>query len=70
MTQGINATPLELFLCDIAKPYQALAYEYRLGEALKKHGNTCLKDAVVPQNSPDYATNRDLFDRTFTHLSC
>jgi hypothetical protein len=62
--QSINTTPLELFICAITKPYHALAYEYKFAEALKKQGDICFDYAEVPQNRPDYGTNRDLFDRT------
>lgn len=62
--KAINTTPLELFLCAIAKPYDGLAYEYALAGALKSQGHTCFKDILVSSQSPDYGINRDLFDRT------
>ncbi|KAK9778771.1 putative Mus7/MMS22 family-domain-containing protein [Seiridium cardinale] len=62
--KGINATSIELFLCAIAKPHPALAYEYRLAEALKRQNDCCLKDVIVPKHGPDYGANRDLIDRT------
>ncbi|KAF2999181.1 hypothetical protein E8E14_005448 [Neopestalotiopsis sp. 37M] len=62
----INVTPLEVFLCAISKPYDGLAYEYQLAEALKRQGKDCFKDLIVPTKNPDYEMNRDLFDRTLS----
>ncbi|KAI0137171.1 Mus7/MMS22 family-domain-containing protein [Xylariales sp. AK1849] len=70
--KDINVTPLEVFLCAITKPFQAFAYENRLAEALKRHGDPYLKDAVVignvDGNRPDYPGNRDLFDHTLSAM--
>ncbi|ETS79151.1 hypothetical protein PFICI_09004 [Pestalotiopsis fici W106-1] len=61
--KAINVTPLEVFLCAIAKPFDGLAYEYQLADALKRQGDDCFKDIIVPTQHPDYGINRDLFDR-------
>ncbi|KAI1495850.1 Mus7/MMS22 family-domain-containing protein [Biscogniauxia marginata] len=63
--KDLGMTILDLFLGEIVKPYEYLAYENRLAAGMKHHGDPYLKDAVVEiGNSPDYSSNRDLFAHT------
>jgi hypothetical protein len=58
-------------LCAITKPTQALAYENRFVEAMKRHGDLYIRDALaVYGNGPIEWSNRDLFDRKSTHARC
>ncbi|KAI1412377.1 Mus7/MMS22 family-domain-containing protein [Hypoxylon sp. FL1857] len=55
---------LELFLMELVKPLNFLAYENRLAMALKRRGDPYLKDATIEiGNDPDYNTNKGLFAR-------
>ncbi|KAI1139840.1 Mus7/MMS22 family-domain-containing protein [Hypoxylon sp. FL0543] len=62
--QDVSGSILDLFLMELVKPLDLLAYENRLALALKRRGDPYLKDAVVEIGiSPDYNSNRDLFAR-------
>ncbi len=62
--KDLGVTTLEIFLGAITKPFEYLAYETRLAEALKRHGDPYLTDAFIDVGkSPDYNSNRDLFSR-------
>ncbi|KAH8677513.1 Mus7/MMS22 family-domain-containing protein [Xylariales sp. PMI_506] len=65
---SINTTPVELFLCAITKPFGWLSYENKLAEALKKHEEFYLEEAVVYGGMPDYPSNRDLFAQTLSAM--
>lgn len=66
--KDIDASPLELFICAITKPYQGLAFEYKLAAALKRQNDPYFKDMAIPSCKPDYEANRDLFDRILSTL--
>ncbi|KAI1495298.1 Mus7/MMS22 family-domain-containing protein [Biscogniauxia mediterranea] len=56
---------LDLFLGEIVKPFEYLAYENHLASAMKCSGDPYMKDAIVEMgNSPDYNSNRNLFTHT------
>jgi hypothetical protein len=53
---------LDLFLTEITKPTEFLAYENRLAISLKGLGEVFLENAVMEVgNTPDYGSNRELF---------
>ncbi|CAJ2510738.1 Uu.00g063630.m01.CDS01 [Anthostomella pinea] len=67
--KDIGMTSLDLFLCEIVKPFDYLAYENRLAMAMKRQGDPYLEAAVIETgNSPDYNSNRDLFNYTLTAM--
>ncbi|KAK8133721.1 hypothetical protein PG984_005733 [Apiospora sp. TS-2023a] len=67
--EDINATPLGVLLDAVAKPSTALAYENRLAYAVKQHASKYLQDVPIEVgNTPDYNSNRDLFEHIITSL--
>ncbi|RWA06238.1 hypothetical protein EKO27_g8867 [Xylaria grammica] len=61
--KDLGLTPLDLFLIEITKPFEYLAYENRLATSFKKLSETYLENAVIEVgNTPDYSSNRDLFN--------
>ncbi|KAI1076535.1 Mus7/MMS22 family-domain-containing protein [Whalleya microplaca] len=67
--KDLGVTMLALFLVEVVKPFEFLAYENRLAQAIKRHGEPCLKDAVIEVgNSPDYNSNRALFSHAITAM--
>ncbi|KAI0843677.1 Mus7/MMS22 family-domain-containing protein [Hypoxylon sp. FL0890] len=62
--KDVGGSILDLFLMELVKPLNFLAYENRLALAMKRRGDPYLKDAVIEiGNSPDYNSNMDLFAR-------
>ncbi|KAI1780676.1 Mus7/MMS22 family-domain-containing protein [Hypoxylon cercidicola] len=60
--KDLGGTILDLFLLELVKPFNFLAYENQLALAIKRHDDTYLKGAAIEVgNSPDYQSNRDLF---------
>ncbi|KAI2617473.1 Mus7/MMS22 family-domain-containing protein [Hypoxylon sp. NC1633] len=52
----------DLFLLELIKPWDHLAYENRLALAIQQRGDPYLEDAVIDLgDNPGYDTNRDLF---------
>ncbi|KAI0007953.1 Mus7/MMS22 family-domain-containing protein [Xylariaceae sp. FL0662B] len=67
--KDLGATILDLFLVEVVKPFEFLAYENRFAQAIKRHGEPYLKDAVIEiGNSPDYNSNRSLFSHTIAAM--
>ncbi|KAH9898668.1 Mus7/MMS22 family-domain-containing protein [Xylariomycetidae sp. FL2044] len=67
--KDLNAATHELFLWEIVKPSQYLGFENQLAAILKRQSDPLFKDAVVEVgNSPDYSSNRDLFNHTLTTM--
>ncbi|KAK7752931.1 hypothetical protein SLS62_005090 [Diatrype stigma] len=65
----VGATTIELFLGAITKPFQYLAYENRLAEALKHRDDPYLTDAFIEVGKgPDYNSNRDLFSHAISRM--
>ncbi|RYC55795.1 hypothetical protein CHU98_g10412 [Xylaria longipes] len=59
----LGLTPLDLFLAEIIKPFEHLAYENRLAMSFKRLGGAYLQDTIIEVgNTPDYSSNRDLFN--------
>ncbi|KAL6866329.1 hypothetical protein ACO1O0_002437 [Amphichorda felina] len=53
----------EVWMLAIAKPRDSLAFENKLAEQLVRHGKEFVPEAVAGLAiSPDYSTNRDLFE--------
>jgi hypothetical protein len=51
-----------VLLSEITKPFEYLAYEYRLAMSLKQLGEAYLKNVIIEVgNTPNYSSNRDLF---------
>ncbi|KAK8087220.1 Mus7/MMS22 family protein [Apiospora phragmitis] len=67
--QDIDTTPVGVLLDAIAKPSEALAYENQLAYAVKQHASKYIQDVPVELgNSPDYNSNRDLFEHIIASL--
>ncbi|KAK8039421.1 hypothetical protein PG993_007832 [Apiospora rasikravindrae] len=67
--QDLDTTPLWVLVDAIAKPSEALTYENRLAYAVKQHATEHLQDVPVELgNSPDYNSNRDLFEHILASL--
>ncbi|KAI3320600.1 hypothetical protein HD806DRAFT_225290 [Xylariaceae sp. AK1471] len=67
--KDLGLTSLDLFLSEITKPFEYLAYENRLAMSLKQHGEVCLENAIIEVgNTPDYSSNRDLFNYTIVSM--
>ncbi|KAI0914613.1 Mus7/MMS22 family-domain-containing protein [Ustulina deusta] len=67
--KDIGFTPLDLFLAEIAKPFEYLAYENRLATSFKRLGETYLENTIIEVgNTPDYKSNRDLFNSTIVSM--
>ncbi|KAI0595825.1 Mus7/MMS22 family-domain-containing protein [Biscogniauxia sp. FL1348] len=67
--KDVGDSTLDLFLGEIVKPFEYLAYENHLASAMKRSGDPYMKDAVVEMgNSPDYNSNRDLFTHTIAAM--
>ncbi|KAK8107977.1 uncharacterized protein PG998_009990 [Apiospora kogelbergensis] len=64
----INTTLIGVLLDAIAKPSEALSYENRLAYAVKQHGRYFKDVPVELGNSPDYNSNRDLFEHIIASL--
>ncbi|KAI1126558.1 Mus7/MMS22 family-domain-containing protein [Nemania abortiva] len=61
--KDLGLTPLDLFLAETIKPSEYLAYENRLAMSFKRLGESYLENAVIEVgNTPDYSSNRDLFN--------
>ncbi|KAL7624528.1 hypothetical protein AAE478_006093 [Parahypoxylon ruwenzoriense] len=60
--KDLGGTITDLFLMELVKPFNFLAYENRLALAIRRHDDPYLKEAVIEAgNSPDYNSNQDLF---------
>ncbi|KAI0426974.1 Mus7/MMS22 family-domain-containing protein [Xylaria sp. FL1042] len=67
--QDIGLTLLDLFLAEITKPFEYLAYENRLATSFKRLGETYLENAIIEVgNAPDYSSNRDLFNHIIVSM--
>ncbi|KAI0518536.1 Mus7/MMS22 family-domain-containing protein [Xylaria bambusicola] len=67
--KDIGLTPLDLFLVEITKPLNYLAYENRLATSFKQLDETFLKAAIIEVgNTPDYNSNGDLFNYTVVSM--
>ncbi|KAI0965990.1 Mus7/MMS22 family-domain-containing protein [Xylaria arbuscula] len=65
----IGLTPLDLLLAEITKPFEYLAYENRLARSFKRLDETYLENVVVKAgNTPDYSSNRALFNHTIVSM--
>ncbi|KAK8862653.1 Mus7/MMS22 family-domain-containing protein [Apiospora arundinis] len=64
----LNTTPIGVLLDAIVKPYEALSYENRLAYAVKQHGRYIKDIPVELGNTPDYNSNRDLFEHVIASL--
>ncbi|KAI0192711.1 Mus7/MMS22 family-domain-containing protein [Xylaria flabelliformis] len=61
--KDLGLTSLDLFLAEIIKPFEHLAFENRLAMSFKRIGEAYLQDATIEVgNTPDYSSNRDLFN--------
>ncbi|KAI1753079.1 Mus7/MMS22 family-domain-containing protein [Xylaria castorea] len=61
--KDLGLTSLELFLAEIIKPFEHLAFENRLAMSFKRIGEAYLHDTIIEVgNTPDYSSNRDLFN--------
>ncbi|KAI1734885.1 Mus7/MMS22 family-domain-containing protein [Xylaria scruposa] len=61
--KNLGLTSLDLFLAEIIKPFEHLAFENRLAMSFKRIGEAYLQDATIEVgNTPDYSSNRDLFN--------
>lgn len=60
--KDLGGSTLDLLLMELVKPLKFLAYENRLALAMRRRGDSYLRDAFVEiGNSPDYNSNMDLF---------
>ncbi|KAI5923785.1 Mus7/MMS22 family-domain-containing protein [Camillea tinctor] len=67
--KDLGDSNLGLYLGEIVKPFEYLAYENHLAAAMKQSGDLYMKNAIVEMgNSPDYNSNRDLFTHTITAM--
>ncbi|ORY64176.1 Mus7/MMS22 family-domain-containing protein [Pseudomassariella vexata] len=70
--QDIRVIQIELLLCAIVKPFCALGYENQLVETMIRHGHEYLQDfndvGIKIGISPDYNSNRDLFNHVITKM--
>ncbi|KAI0100714.1 Mus7/MMS22 family-domain-containing protein [Hypoxylon sp. NC0597] len=67
--KDIGGSILDLFLMELVKPLNFLAYENKLALVMKRHGNPYLRDAVIEiGNNPDYGSNKDLFARVVSAM--
>ncbi|KAI0456081.1 Mus7/MMS22 family-domain-containing protein [Xylaria acuta] len=67
--KDLGLAPLDLFLAEIIKPFELLAYENRLAMSFKQLGEAYLQDAIIEVgNTPDYSSNRDLFNYTIVSM--
>ncbi|KAI0537010.1 Mus7/MMS22 family-domain-containing protein [Xylaria digitata] len=67
--KDLGLTPLGLFLVEITKPFQYLAYENRLAMSFKRLDETYLENTTIKVGDmPDYSSNRDLFNRTIVSM--
>ncbi|KAI1428403.1 Mus7/MMS22 family-domain-containing protein [Xylaria sp. FL1777] len=65
----VGLTPLDLFLAEITKPFEYLAYENRLAMSFKRRSEAYLESAIVEVgNTPDYNSNRDLFNHVIISM--
>ncbi|KAI0398934.1 Mus7/MMS22 family-domain-containing protein [Xylaria palmicola] len=61
--KDLGLTPLDIFLSEITKPSEYLAYENRLATSFKRLNEAYLNSAVIEiSNTPSYESNRDLFN--------
>ncbi|GAW27273.1 putative protein mms22 [Rosellinia necatrix] len=61
--KDLGVTPLNLFLAEITKPFEFLAYESRLAMSFKQLGETYLGNSVIDiGKTPNYSSNGDLFN--------
>ncbi|KAI1328040.1 hypothetical protein F5Y16DRAFT_164137 [Xylariaceae sp. FL0255] len=59
----LQLEPLEMFLAEVVKPNEYLAFENRFAMALKRCGEAMLENATIDLGKPpDYNSNRDLFN--------
>ncbi|KAF2965059.1 hypothetical protein GQX73_g8521 [Xylaria multiplex] len=67
--KDLGLTPLSLFLVEITKPFEYLAYENRLAMSFKRLDETYLENiSIKVGNKPDYSSNRDLFNHTIISM--
>ncbi|KAI0445677.1 Mus7/MMS22 family-domain-containing protein [Xylaria telfairii] len=67
--KDLGLTPLDIFLGEVVKPFEHLAYENRLAVSFKQFSEAYLQDAIIEVgNTPDYNSNRDLFNCTITSM--
>ncbi|KAI0485858.1 Mus7/MMS22 family-domain-containing protein [Xylaria cf. heliscus] len=67
--KDLGLTSLDLYLAEIVKPFEHLAYENRLAMSFKRLGEAYIQDAIIEVgNTPDYSSNRALFDYTIVSM--
>ncbi|KAJ2981269.1 hypothetical protein NUW58_g6728 [Xylaria curta] len=67
--KDLELTVLDLFLAEITKPFECLGYENRLAMSFKRLGEAYLQNATIEVGiTPDYASNRDLFNYIITSM--